>query len=160
MLLEITQALSSLKAITDLQALILKSKVDAAVLDKAIALGSTIISLQQAITAMRAEYDLAIQEKDELKQQLRELREWQDEAGKYCLTDLGYGTFVYAVKNPEHSKEPQHWLCPNCHQKLQKSIFQSTGKGVNGVPSYQCPNCNCTIVTELTPDQTPKAKTV
>ncbi len=145
MLIEITQALSSLKTISDLTTLIFKTTVDSNVTQKAIELQSAIISLQSAITSIQAQnYDL-LQENHSLKQRLIDLERWDTEAQKYHLQKVADGVFVYASNQEQADTGPEHWLCVHCYGKKQKSILQRKQKTLDGT-SYLCPNCKTEIV--------------
>lgn len=145
MLIEISQALSSMKAMTDLVTLLSKTKTDSAITDKAIKLQSIIISLQSAIMTIQSQHQALQAENDELKKQLTAIENWQSIASNYFLTEIASGVFVYAAKETLDLLEPVHWLCTNCFSKKQKSILQFKEMTSSGT-IYSCPSCSANIV--------------
>lgn len=137
---EITAGLASIKTISDLTSLIIKSKVSDAVREHAIELQSQIISLQSAVLGLQSQYQALLAEKDELKKQLIGLENWEAEARNYELIEIAPSVFAYAIQPEEDSSTPVHWLCANCFQNKQKSILQSKGMTVNGT-DYHCARC-------------------
>ena len=150
MLLEITQALTSLKSIGDLTSLILKTTVDSTVTQKAIELHSAIISLQTAMLSIQTQNQELLTENDQLKKELMAVKNWETEATKYHLAQIYPGTFVYAIKPDELSAQPSHWLCAKCYEGKQKSILQrgtSSGSGRN----YHCFTCKTSVIGPADP---------
>jgi hypothetical protein len=145
MLIEISQAFSSVKAITDLASLLSKTRTDSAVVQKAIDLQSIIISLQSSLTIIQSEYQALLAEKDDLKKQVMELENWQTESSNHALQEITSGVFVYTKKIHQDSSEPMPWLCVNCYDKKHKSILQYKEITVNGT-IYICHNCGKEIV--------------
>jgi hypothetical protein len=138
---EIATALSSVKTISDLTSLILKSKVTDAVRDNSIELQSAVIALQTAITGIQAQNYELLNENNQLKQQLADLKKWETEAQKYTLEEIAPGVLAYVFKSGPESITPIHWLCANCYQNKEKSILQRGRKsGVLGTP-VSCPRC-------------------
>lgn len=144
MIPEITAALSSLKVVSDLATLIQKSKVDAAVAEKAIELQSAVISLQSAMLTLQSQHDVLLTENNQLKQQLIDVKNWETESQNYHLKAIRSGVFVYATKPDMQSAEPQHWLCANCYQNKKKSLLQQGSKERIGW-NHHCPHCKTDI---------------
>ena len=78
-----------------------KMKTDSAVVEKAAELQGTIITLQSAIMTIQSQYQLLLSEKDELKQQLMNIINWDAETAKYQLTEVSAGAFVYSLTLPQ-----------------------------------------------------------
>jgi len=114
MLADLSIAISSLKTAGELAALILNTKVDSVVRQKAIELQSDIISLQSGLLNLQLEYQESLRERDSLKQQLMKAKNWKNEARKYSLKEIASGVFVYAIKQDKQGTQPMHWLCTNC----------------------------------------------
>jgi len=141
---EITTALSSIKIVSDLATLVLKSKVDSAVTQKAIDLQAALITLQSTVMSIQAQNQDLLAENSQLKQQLIAAKNWEAEAQKYSLTEIIPGTFVYAINQDQLSTQPYHWLCTHCYENKQKSILQRGGKEPRGWV-YNCPICKAQI---------------
>lgn len=142
MISEIGTAIATLKGMSDLTSLILKSKVDSAVTEKAIGLQTSIISLQSTLMTIQNENQELLHEKNELTQKLSEIEKWNAEAEGYKLTEITSGVFVYVANS--QGDDPVHWLCPNCYGDRRKSMLQSEGTGIEGT-DYSCPKCKMII---------------
>jgi hypothetical protein len=138
---EIATAVSSVKTISDLTSLILKSKITDAVRENSIELQSAVIALQTAIVGIQAQNQELLNENNRLKQQLIDLKKWETDAAEYELKEVAPGVFAYAFKSTPKSTSPPHWLCANCYEKKEKSILQQGRKsGPLGTP-LDCPRC-------------------
>ncbi len=144
MVIEITQALSSVKTVSDLVMLAQKLKVDAAVRDKAVEAQTAIISLQQAMLGLQAQFAGLIEENKNLKQEIADIQKWELDQAKYKLTQIAEGVLVYVFKEDLAGDEPLHWLCANCFHKKQKSILQLQRRNCLETV-YSCPECNAVI---------------
>lgn len=153
---EVATALSSIKVAADLASLVLKSKVDSAVKEKATELNSAIISLQQALLTLQAQYQELLEAKKRLEQELIAKENWDAEAQKYHLAEIASGVFVRAIKEDQHGTEPRHWLCAHCYENKRKSILQRGDKGLRGW-IHSCPSCKVQIeapkISETLPEQ-------
>jgi roadblock/LC7 domain-containing protein len=147
MLAEMMTAFSSLKTVSDFATFVLNARVDAAVREKAIESQAAIVAAQSAMLNLQAQHQELLSQKDELKKQLMEMENWDAEATKYSLTDLGGGVFVYALKSDQTATQPMHYICSVCYQERKKSILQQSGKTMGGVP-YACFRCKNTVWVE------------
>lgn len=141
---EILTALSGIKTMTDLTALVLNAKVDIAVTEKAIESQSALLSLQSAMLGLQSQYQILLGENEMLKKQLIGIETWDDESKNYNLSEITTGVFAYAFKGDESKTIPAHWLCAHCFQNKQKSIIQLDEKSTDGA-SYVCPRCKTVI---------------
>ncbi len=141
---DIAGALSVIKTASDLATLVLNTKVNQAVKEKAIELQSVIISLQSTILTIQAQYQDLLTDKNRLEQDLVNAKNWEAEAAKHTLTQIALGAFVYVINEDQRGSQPAYWLCTNCYENKQKSILQ---KGTHNMDGWQfsCPNCNMTI---------------
>lgn len=142
---ELTTALASIKTMSDLSSLIIKSKVSDAVRQNAIELQSAIISLQSTILSIQAQNQELQAENNRLKQQLADLKGWEEGAQNYSLTEIASGVLVYALKPEKAGANPPHWLCVHCYENKQKSILQR-GKKTHSGTIYSCPKCKTEIL--------------
>jgi len=144
---EITAALSSLKVAGELTALVLNTKVNQAVTQKAIELQSAIMSLQTAIIGIQSQNQELLEENNRLKQEIISMKNWEAEARKYSLKEIIAGVFVYAINEDQRGTEPGHWLCAHCYTNKQKSILQKGERLPGGGGDlYDCPNCKTHII--------------
>ncbi len=144
MLAEITTAFASLKTMGELTALVLKTRVDSAVIEKAQESQAAMISLQSAMLSLQTQYQVLLREKDELEQRLIKMEDWNTEAQNYSLKEISSGVFVYVRKQDSSDGSPSHWLCANCYENKQKSILQRQPRESRGTP-YRYIRCKSLI---------------
>ncbi|WP_083370024.1 hypothetical protein [Chromobacterium sphagni] len=145
MFAEFTAAASALKAATDITQALLTLKTDAAVSAKVVQLNGVIADVQQQLFKAQADYATTQSRLKELKAEIEQFKNWEQEKQRYQLHQLAEGTVVYRVKPDMQGDEPVHELCPNCYQNGVKSILQKYGIQ-NGHHSVTCPNPNCRAV--------------
>ena len=145
MIPEIASAIATVKSMSDITSLLIKTKVDNATTEKAIELQSNILSLQTTLLTIQAQNQDLLRSKHELEQRLIEMENWNAQAEHYKLHEITSGVFVMASQSDESDSTPPHWLCANCYQKKQKSILQYNGNPSDGV-HYFCPNCKTEVV--------------
>jgi len=150
MIMDISTSLAALKSMAEFAKLIISSKVDAAVREKAIELQSIIISLNSDMFSMQAQYGAVLQANQALEQKIAELEQWETEAARYELKEIVPAVFVYAIKPESATAEPSHWICPDCYQNKRKSILQRKTKTRLGT-IYACLSCGAQIVDHTKP---------
>lgn len=141
---------ASLSSATTVAKAMMGMKIDDEVRDAVSKLQSDLISAQSAALRGLAERAELLERLEAADQKIKGYTNWAEEADKYHLVEFPTGSQVY-VRRAEHlNDEPSHKLCPNCFQKGQKSILQST-KGRNGGESVQCLNCDANLKLENYP---------
>ncbi len=161
MLGEITTALASLKAASDIIKGFNSLQLEVAVKEKSTELLNIIITLQQNIFSLQAEYENVLNTKSELEKELEQLKNWERTKEKYVLKEIAPDVLAYVHKKPEESASEKHWLCANCFDNYQKeSIYQISKRG--NIPShvYYCPQCKNDILVRNPSYQPPKPVTV
>lgn len=113
-----------------------------------IGLQDAIIGLHEKIRSAQIEYDDLAKAKREVENQLADQKSWNAEASRYQLHDLAPGVFVYALKPECKGNEPEHYLCPTCYSKKEKSILQRPGVDHT---NYVCHSCKMDIRPVATP---------
>jgi len=138
---EITAGIASIKTASDLVALILKAKIDAAVKEKVIELQSSIIALHSQMMTIQTEYKTLLAENDRLKEELVKVENWEVERADYELTEIGPGSFAYVAKSDKATGRDKPWLCTNCFDnRKQKCILYQDGPAF--LRLYSCSGCN------------------
>ena len=99
-----------------------------------------LFTLQVDALALQEKHLALIHEKEVLIKKLMEFEQWDKTESEYELYEIVRGKFVYSSKKSQHSKEPHHWLCPNCWNERKKSILQATYHNYDKA-SYTCPRC-------------------
>ena len=139
---EIVAAVSSLKTAINLVK-DMKQTVDNVKLKETISpLFDTIIDLQSHILSINTEYQTILEDRNRIRQEIVDLKNWENEKEKYKLFEPGKGVFVYIPKDFQQSGEPEYYLCANCFQnKNIKSMLQK--KGIAGFERFKhyCPSC-------------------
>jgi len=80
----------------------------------------------------------------ELEQQIMDLKNWEREAQRYQLAEIGSGVFAYRLKPGVQPPEPTHMLCANCYGQRKKSILQLYNQNELG-EVYICHGCKSEI---------------
>jgi uncharacterized protein YbaR (Trm112 family) len=125
MLSEITTALASLKAASDIIKGFNSLQLEVAVKEKSTELFNIIISLQSNILAMQSDYSELLTSKSNIEKELLELKNSISDKSKYILVDIAPGVLAYTLRETINSLEPKHYLCQNCFDtKNQKSVLQ------------------------------------
>ncbi len=125
MLSEITTALASLKAASDIIKGFNALQLEVAVKEKSTELFNIIISLQSNILSMQSEYSELLTSKSNIEKELLELKNNISDKSKYILVEIAPGILAYTPKETSNSFEPKHYLCQNCYDtKNQKSVLQ------------------------------------
>lgn len=64
----------------------------------------------------------------ELKDKLRKLEHFEQEAKRYELVKLPLGGFVFSLKKGMENGQPHHYLCATCMNKGEITILQPEGE--------------------------------
>lgn len=143
----IQAAIGSLKTAADI-AKAMKGLNDAsAVQGEVIKLQSEILSAQTSAISAQSEQSSLLLQIRELQEEVVRIQAWETEKLRYFLTEVGNGTFVYAL-NEEDSSEPPHKLCANCFNHREKSILQPEKRPVGRSKVLLCHNCGAEIYVE------------
>ncbi|SRR5260370_11360216 len=149
---EIGSALASIKTFSDFTALVLQTKVTAAIREKAIESQAAIISVQTAMLMLQTQYQSLLSEKAELEKHLVQIEDWKTKASKYFLKAVDPGIFVYAFNPEVDNTTPEHWLCAHCYEKNESSILERTASDGRGVV-FLCFRCQNSIRTSTMPGE-------
>ncbi len=151
---EIVAAAKSAKTAFDI-AKGLKNTIDDVKLKEQISpLLDTIIDLQSYIFSINSDYQSVLDENNKLRQEIVDIKNWDNEKEKYKLFEPGNGVYVYAPKESQKSGEPEYYLCANCFQnENRKSVLQR--KGMSGFDRFKhyCPFCKNEYQYNLKRDQ-------
>jgi hypothetical protein len=121
---EITVVIKSIKAALNI-AKGMKSLNDTVVRNESVSkLLDTLISLQMQALEVQSQAQALDIENFEMKRKLLEAEDWKKTEENYKLKDLGANVYVYAYNKEGDSREPMHYLCPNCFSDKKKSILQ------------------------------------
>jgi hypothetical protein len=102
----------------------------------------TIIDLQSHILSINTEYQTILDDRDRIRQEIVNLKNWENEKEKYKLFEPGGGVFVYVPKDAQKPGEPEYHLCANCFQnENRKSMLQRKGMAGFEVFKHYCPFC-------------------
>lgn len=136
---EITTALASLKAATDIIKGFNALQLEAAVKEKSTELFNIIISLQSNILSMQSEYSELLTSKNNIEKELSELKNTILEKSKYILVEIAPGILAYTQKEIDKSSGPKHFLCQNCFDtKNYKSVLQRKYAEYNDLICNSC----------------------
>lgn len=151
MIAEISSLVASSKAAYDIAKGInsLKSEIDRN--ESVSKVLEVLLAVQTQALSVNAIAQKLQEEKYELTKKVMEFEKWSETISQYELKEIAPGVLVYAYKKSDNSKEPMHWLCPNCFDtKRQKSIFQRMAQDGRGT-HYACHGCGNKICDHSKP---------
>ena len=129
--------ISALKNLKDLTAS-LGGEVPREVHDQILDLSERFSGVQLGLLAAQQQAIELTKRCGELDDDLKRVKDWEAERGRYTLQTVGYpGAVAYRPKSPESGSD--HYLCPNCFEDAKKSYLQR--HGVN----LKCPRCAAVI---------------
>jgi hypothetical protein len=105
---------------------------------------AAVIDLQQTILTAQQAQSALLEEMDSLKKENATMKEWRAEKDNYQLTSIGDVVFVYKLK-PSIDSEPAHPLCPNCFADGKKSILQKHETHVGRWTVLACSRCGSEV---------------
>jgi hypothetical protein len=88
--------------------------------------------VQQKLADLINEIYAVQQERDQLQQQLRAIKDWETEKAAYKLAETAGGAFIWA--SVDHS--PTHYVCPVCFADKRLIPLQKRGDYL-----LDCPAC-------------------
>ena len=95
---------------------------------------AAVIELQEKIlSAQSAQVSLVERVRELEKEELKfALKHGDIEKQRYQLTDVGDGTFAYALQQSVSGSEPLHYICANCYEQSKKLILHHMQMGGGG----------------------------
>lgn len=119
--------------------------VDKKVRERTSELLAVLISVEKDALAVQAEHSKVLNEKQNLEEQVVQLKGWLRTRESYILEPLGPGVFAYVGKKTEERQGPAVWVCPYCYNNKKESFLQREYHS-DEAGYYFCPGCN-TIFT-------------
>ena len=148
MIAEISAGLNSLKLAKDFVQALNGVQTAAAINDVKLTLQGHILDAQQALFTAQEAQSAAARRIAELEQHIVQLERWSAEKERYQLEDAGQGSVAYHLKPGMEPGEPDHWICPACYEKGQKSILKHETLPTGGAQTLVCHPCGFDIVTQ------------
>jgi hypothetical protein len=124
-------------------------------IDDAVKRNAAVYDLGEQIIAAQQRYVAAMQQVDELKEQLRRFETWDREKSRYERREVSTGVIVFALKESERGTEPFHLVCPKCFHDSQTSELQATEELRRGRRVHVCPRCKSDYIIGAPVAQTP-----
>jgi hypothetical protein len=146
MLSQIPEALAAFDNLRTIVKAMMDAKTNAALMEQAVKLNFAIMDAQNAVIAIQSQYQSLLEEKDALKKQLVQMKNWEAESAKYEPVEMIPGIIVYALKADYKSTAPPHWLCPNCYQNAEKFFLQHRYNRVHHKYSFNCQKCGLELI--------------
>jgi rubrerythrin len=113
-------------------------------LDDTVKRNAAVSDLWEQIIAAQQRYTAAIEQVNELKEELRRFETWDTEKSRYERKNVGYGAYAYVLKPEERGEEPPHWACTNCYEHSHIATLQYVFVPKRG-SVWTCPSCKNTI---------------
>ena len=89
-----------------------------------------------------------IAEKRELEERVRSYDQWESEKGRYRLTEVVPGGFVYELRPEVAGDEPPHQICAHCYGRRQRSILTKVKIPAGRAEMLRCHACGSEIITK------------
>ena len=136
---------ATFKALKALMGMVHDAEVTAALID----INQKLIEHQTAHIGLIDEYKRLLDERDALKKELLELKQFKANRDRYVLKRLGSGPMLYVLREAAANGEEPHWLCPDCMQRgvvgfVQRDpddAFHATFPGEQGNTHLVCLAC-------------------
>jgi hypothetical protein len=108
---------------------------------KVIELQGVILEAQHGLFSANEERAALMEKIRDSEQKIADLEAWDAEKQRYQLTDVGEGTFAYALKAAMSNGEPAHYICANCYEQSKKSVLHHM-HSPGGMHVVSCPRCS------------------
>ena len=150
--MDISAAITSISTATELVKLIISSKVEDKVKNKALELELTMLSLHGVILMLYSQNHELSELKNKLQNELEKIEDFNEKAKRYEPHELCPGTVVYRLKKLYARKEPDHYICPYCYDQRKRSILQYYKQAADGTV-YRCQMhpCNAEFIDQSKP---------
>ena len=107
-----------------------------------------LLDLQAKLSEAHQKMDELVQIERATKAKLIAFENWDTEAAKYELKDIGRGCLVMMLKPDEQEGATPHWLCPNCFEKHEKSYLN---RASTRLIEYKCIRCGYRVCVDQAP---------
>ena len=98
-----------------------------------------ISTIQQSLLEAQATIHTISEENSNLKAQLIDSSNWEDQKKRYKLGKLTAGVLVYDyIQSSNSDSTPAHKACPNCYYKKSISILQEPSEHFAGIKCFEC----------------------
>jgi len=145
MMNEVAAGIASLKAAFEITKAMIRLRDVAAIQSKVIELQGEIVSAQEGALAAQEAQSALSKRVCELEKEVADLKAWDAEKEKYQLTKITRGVFAYALKEQAGTREPNHYICPNCYEDGHKAILQTEPRFPGFADVLVCLRCGCEI---------------
>lgn len=133
-------AVMSMKAAGDIAKSLFQLSSSAEIKGQVIDLQNAILSAQQSAFAAQSQQSAMIQQINDLKKEIADIKAWEKEKQRYKLISAPWGgSVLYALKESCKGTEPPHWICTKCYDDGRRTILQPHKK--EGWITLACPTC-------------------
>lgn len=135
----------SAKAAQDVLSSLIGLRVSAEISGKIAEANKHLIELQGQIMAAQRENAALVARIRELEEEAVRSKRQHGDLEDYELTQVGPGSFVYAMRPNINRGGPLHWLCPNCFANSHKSQLQHDPDFSVIAEEFFCPRCKSNV---------------
>ena len=111
---------ATFKAMKALAGMVHDAEITAALVD----INQKLLDHQAAHIGLIEEYKRVLDERDALKKELLELKQFKANRDRYVLKCLGSDTMLYVLREAAANGEDPHWLCPDCMKRGEVGFVQ------------------------------------
>ena len=120
------QALSSLSTALSIAKRLVGIRDSAKLQEAVVEFNSAIIDAQSKIISSQTEQTNLLAKINELEQECKRLKNWDNERQKYSRKEIADGVFAYIENNFTGKFQNAHKYCCNCFDNFKKSTLQQS----------------------------------
>lgn len=114
-----------------------------------------VIQLQTNLASIQIQNASLLRDKNNLEQQIMQLKNWDAESQKYELREISAGIFARVQQHsPATPLKSAHKFCAKCFEEQQKSILQFQAVEVGRKRSLVCQRCKSVVEFRTYVDET------
>ena len=148
MVAEISAGLAGIKAALDIAKGFNNLKREAEIKSAVADLTSVLMDAQRDAIDAYQQQNTLLDRVRELEEEITTFENWDAEAERYELSDIGEGVVAFVLKEEAGGDEISHKLCPNCFEQRTKSYLQIEFRSVGRAKVAVCNGCGLEAYVE------------
>lgn len=113
-------------------------------LEQFITLQTEIATINTGYIALTQQNQSLLAEIDNLKKEITNFEEWDNQKKRYKLYSPWDSAVVYAITESQSNGEPPHWICAECYNSRKRSFLNSRKNRDSGYEEFFC-NCGAIV---------------
>lgn len=113
-------------------------KIDSSIIEKLNTLNREIQSIYGSNIELQQKLTSSISEIDNLRKEIANFEEWNNQKSRYKLYSPWSSAVVYAITESNSNGEPPHWLCTKCFEEHKRSFLNPRRNKDSGYEEFFC----------------------